>query len=340
MNTDLQEFSHKRFNILTGEWVLVSPHRAKRPWQGQNEDISNEQRPSHDINCYLCAGNKRINGEKNPKYKDVFVFTNDFAALQTTSPKFSVNEGLFKAESEQGICKVVCFSPDHSKSLADMALEDINKIVHTWQKEYTKLGNNDMINYVQIFENKGAVMGCSNPHPHGQIWGESSLPNEAYKKDKQQRDYFNKNKSSLLGDYLKQELETNERIIYQNDDFVVLTPFWAIWPFETMIIPKQQHANITTISEQESLGFADAISKITKAYDKLFECSFPYSSGIHQSPTNGETNAHWHWHMSFYPPLLRSATVKKFMVGYEMFGSPQRDITAEQAVYRLKSLIK
>ena len=340
MNTDLQDFSHKRFNILTGEWVLVSPHRAKRPWQGQNEAISNEERPSHDPNCYLCAGNTRINGEENPKYKDVFVFTNDFAALQTTSPKFSINEGLFKAESEQGICKVVCFSPDHSKSLADMALEDINKIVHTWQKEYTKLGNNDMINYVQIFENKGAVMGCSNPHPHGQIWGESTLPNEAYKKDKQQRDYFNKNKSSLLGDYLKQELETNERMIYQNDDFVVLTPFWAFWPFETMIIPKQQHANITNISEYESLGFADAISKITKAYDKLFECSFPYSSGIHQSPTNGETNVHWHWHMSFYPPLLRSATVKKFMVGYEMFGSPQRDITAEQAVYRLKSLIK
>ena len=340
MNTDLQDFSHKRFNILTGEWVLVSPHRSKRPWQGQNEAISNVQRPSYDPNCYLCAGNTRINGEENPKYKDVYVFTNDFAALQTTSPKFSINEGLFKAESEQGICKVVCFSPDHSKSLADMTVEDINKIVHTWQKEYTKLGNNDMINYVQIFENKGAVMGCSNPHPHGQIWGESSLPNEAYKKDKQQRDYFNKNKSSLLGDYLKQELETNERIIYQNDDFVVLAPFWAIWPFETMIVPKQQHANITKISEQENLGFADAISKITKAYDKLFECSFPYSSGIHQSPTNGETNVHWHWHMSFYPPLLRSATVKKFMVGYEMFGSPQRDITAEQAVYRLKSLIK
>ena len=340
MNTDLQDFSHKRFNILTGEWVLVSPHRAKRPWQGQNEAISNEERPSHDPNCYLCAGNTRINGEENPKYKDVFVFTNDFAALQTKSPKFSINEGLFKAESEQGICKVVCFSPDHSKSLADMALEDINKIVHTWQKEYTKLGNNDMINYVQIFENKGAVMGCSNPHPHGQIWGESSLPNEAYKKDKQQRDYFNKNKSSLLGDYLKQELETNERIIYQNDDFVVLAPFWAIWPFETMIVPKQQHANITKITQQENLGFADAISKITEAYDKLFECSFPYSSGIHQSPTNGKPNEHWYWHMSFYPPLLRSATVKKFMVGYEMFGSPQRDTTAEQAAYRLKSLIK
>ena len=340
MNTDLQDFSHKRFNILTGEWVLVSPHRAKRPWQGQNEAISNVQRPSYDPNCYLCAGNTRINGEENPKYKDVYVFTNDFAALQTTSPKFSINEGLFKAESEQGICKVVCFSPDHSKSLAGMAIEDINKIVNTWQKEYTKLAGNDMINYVQIFENKGAVMGCSNPHPHGQIWSQSTLPNEVDKKDQQQRAYFNKNKSSLLGDYLKQELETNERMIYQNDDFVVLTPFWALWPFETMIIPKQQHANITNISEYESLGFADAISKITKVYDKLFECSFPYSSGIHQSPTNGETNVHWHWHMSFYPPLLRSATVKKFMVGYEMFGSPQRDITAEQAAYRLKSLIK
>ncbi|MGY8919412.1 MAG: UDP-glucose--hexose-1-phosphate uridylyltransferase [Flavobacteriales bacterium] len=340
MNTDLQDFSHKRFNILTGEWVLVSPHRSKRPWQGQNEAISNVQRPSYDPNCYLCAGNTRINGEENPKYKDVYVFTNDFAALQTTSPKFSINEGLFKAESEQGICKVVCFSPDHSKSLAGMAIEDINKIVNTWQKEYTKLAGNDMINYVQIFENKGAVMGCSNPHPHGQIWSQSTLPNEVDKKDQQQRAYFNKNKSSLLGDYLKQELETNERMIYQNDDFVVLTPFWALWPFETMIIPKQQHANITNISEYESLGFADAISKITKVYDKLFECSFPYSSGIHQSPTNGETNVHWHWHMSFYPPLLRSATVKKFMVGYEMFGSPQRDITAEQAAYRLKSLIK
>ena len=340
MNQDLQDFSHNRFNIITGEWVLVSPHRAKRPWQGQNEAISNEERPSHDPNCYLCAGNTRINGQENPRYTDVFVFTNDFAALQTTSPRFSINEGLFKAQSEQGICKVICFSPDHSKSLADMAIEDINKIVTAWQKQYTKLGGNQRINYVQIFENKGALMGSSNPHPHGQIWSQSTLPNEVIKKDEQQRAYFNKNKSSLLGDYLKQELQTNERIIYQNDDFVVLTPFWAVWPFETMIVPKQQHTNITTISEQESVGFADAISKITKAYDKLFECSFPYSSGIHQSPTNGETNVHWHWHMSFYPPLLRSATVKKFMVGYEMFGSPQRDITAEQAAYRLKSLIK
>ena len=339
MDTNLQDYSHKRFNILTGEWVLVSPHRAKRPWQGQNEAVSNEQRPTHDSSCYLCAGNTRINGEENPKYEDVFVFTNDFAALQTTSPKFSVTEGLFKAESEQGICKVICFSPDHSKSLADMEVQDIDKVVKAWQKEYTELGAHEMINYVQIFENKGSVMGCSNPHPHGQIWSQSTLPNEVDKKDQNQKTYYNKNKSSLLGDYLDQELVANERIIYQNNHFVVLTPFWAVWPFETMIVSKTQKRNITELSDEESISFADAISKITRTYDKLFECSFPYSSGIHQSPTNGKSNDHWHWHMSFYPPLLRSATVKKFMVGYEMFGSPQRDITAEQAADRLRNLL-
>ena len=339
MNTNFQDYSHKRFNILTGEWVLVSPHRAKRPWQGQNEEISNEKHPTHDPNCYLCAGNTRVNGQENPKYEDVFVFINDFAALQTTSPKFAVNEGLFKAESEQGICKVICFSPDHSKSLADMSVENINKVVKTWQNQYTELGSNNMVNYVQIFENKGAVMGCSNPHPHGQIWSQSTLPNEVDKKDQRLKAYFSKNKSNLLGDYLKQELQANERIIYQNDAFVVLTPFWAVWPFETMIVPKKQCENITMISQQDSLNFADAISKTTKAYDKLFNCSFPYSSGIHQSPTNGEINDHWRWHMSFYPPLLRSASVKKFMVGYEMFGSPQRDITPEQAAKRLRDLI-
>ena len=192
MNTNFQDYSHKRFNILTGEWVLVSPHRAKRPWQGQNEEISNEKLPTHDPNCYLCAGNTRVNGEENPKYDDVFVFINDFAALQTTSPKFAVNEGLLKAESEQGICKVICFSPDHSKSLADMSVENINKVVKTWQNQYTELGSNNMVNYVQIFENKGAVMGCSNPHPHGQIWSQSTLPNEVDKKDQRLKAYFSK----------------------------------------------------------------------------------------------------------------------------------------------------
>ncbi|AJR03985.1 UDP-glucose--hexose-1-phosphate uridylyltransferase [Siansivirga zeaxanthinifaciens] len=339
MNTDLQDYSHKRFNVLTGEWVLVSPHRAKRPWQGQNEAVNNEVRPSHDKSCYLCAGNTRINGEINPDYKDVFVFTNDFAALQTSSKSFNVNDGLLIAQSEQGICKVICFSPDHSKSLADMAPKDIEKVVLTWQKEYKELGENPLINYVQIFENKGAVMGCSNPHPHGQIWSQSTLPNEVYKKDLQQRNYFETNKASLLKNYISQELIQKERIIFENEAFVVLVPFWAIWPFETMIVPKKHQTSILDIENTESLLFAEAIAVITKAYDKLFNTSFPYSSGIHQAPTNGEANSHWHWHMSFYPPLLRSATVKKFMVGYEMFGSPQRDITPEIAAKMVRDLV-
>ncbi|SDR68594.1 UDPglucose--hexose-1-phosphate uridylyltransferase [Polaribacter sp. KT25b] len=338
-NTNLQDYSHKRFNILTGEWVLVSPHRAKRPWQGQNEEISTEKRPAYDESCYLCATNTRINGEVNPDYKDVFVFTNDFAALQKDSPSFAVNDGLFKAQSETGICKVICFSPDHSKSLAQMEVADIKKVVNAWQKEYKELGGIDGINYVQIFENKGAVMGCSNPHPHGQIWSQSTLPNEVDKKDQHQKAYFEKNKTSLLGDYLKQELEAKERIIFENDDFVVLIPFWAVWPFEAMIAPKKAQKNILELSDSEAKDYAEAISVITQVYDKLFNTSFPYSSGIHQSPTDGEENEHWHWHMSFYPPLLRSATVKKFMVGYEMFGSPQRDITAEIAAKRLRDLL-
>ena len=339
MNTDLQDYSHKRFNILTGEWVLVSPHRAKRPWQGQNEALSKEVRPSYDESCYLCAGNTRINGEVNPKYQDVFVFTNDYSALQNDSKKFKIDDGLLRAQSEQGICKVICFSPDHSKSLADMDPQDITKVVNAWQNEYKSLGANPNINYVQIFENKGAVMGCSNPHPHGQIWSQSTLPNEVEKKDKQQQVYYNKHKSSLLGKYLKQELEKQERIIYENASFVVLVPFWAIWPFETMIVPKRAQKHILEMTDTEANLFAEAISVITKTYDKLFNTSFPYSSGMHQAPTNRDYNKHWHWHMSFYPPLLRSATVKKFMVGYEMFGSPQRDITAEIATQKLKELI-
>ena len=340
MNSELQDYSHKRFNILTGEWVLVSPHRAKRPWQGQEEEVNEDVRPSYDKKCYLCAGNERANGAINPNYDSVFVFTNDFAALQKDSNTFSLNEGLLKAESEQGICKVVCFSPDHSKSLAQMEISAIENVIETWKHEYIELGKIDTINYVQIFENKGAVMGCSNPHPHGQIWSQSTLPNEVSKKDNQQLKYFQENNSSLLKDYLDQELSKNERIIFKNDAFVVLVPFWAVWPFETMIIPKASQKSITDISSSDYTYFAEAISVLTRAYDELFKCSFPYSSGIHQAPTNGKNNNHWQWHMSFYPPLLRSATIKKFMVGYEMFGTPQRDITAEKAANLLRNLIK
>ena len=339
MKTNLQDYSHKRFNILTGEWVLVSPHRAKRPWQGQNEEVLEGDKVSYDQHCFLCAGNTRINGEKNPDYKDTFVFVNDFGALQQNSQEFSFDDGLLKAQSETGTCKVVCFSPDHSKGLADLQIDEIQKIIRVWQDEYQELGSNPSINYVQIFENKGAVMGCSNPHPHGQIWSQATLPNEVVKKDVQQLAYFKKHQKTLLEDYVSQELVSNERIIFENDAFIVLVPFWAVWPFETMIIPKAAQENILALTTKDEELFAEAISKITKAYDKIFNCSFPYSSGIHQAPINGKGHKHWHWHMSFYPPLLRSATVKKFMVGYEMFGMPQRDITAEKAATMIKELL-
>ncbi|OUR94579.1 galactose-1-phosphate uridylyltransferase [Flavobacteriales bacterium 34_180_T64] len=340
MTSEIQDYSHKRYNILTGEWVLVSPHRAKRPWQGQEESNVPNERPSYDANCFLCSGNTRANEAVNPNYQHVFIFTNDFSALQKNSKQFKIEDGLFQAQSEQGICKVVCFSPDHSKSLAELPIDDILHVVTVWQQEYINLGKLDTINYVQIFENKGAIMGCSNPHPHGQIWSQSSLPNEVIKKDTHQLEYFKTAKTSLLSDYLQQELIAKERVIFENEHFVILVPFWAIWPFETMIIPKAHQSSIQDLSQDESLHFAEAISIITKAYDRIFNCAFPYSSGIHQAPTNNKNNEHWHWHMSFYPPLLRSATIKKFMVGYEMFGSPQRDITAESASSLLKELIE
>ena len=339
MNEYLNDNSHRRLNILTGEWVLVSPQRAKRPWQGKNEVLPKKLTVSYDSDCYLCPGNTRINGAVNPDYKDVYVFQNDFAALQNNVKEFNLDNKLLKAKSEGGICKVICFSADHSKSLGEMNKKEILKVIEAWQTEYLLLGKEKNINYVQIFENKGEIMGCSNPHPHGQIWSQSSLPNEVIKKNTNQLNYFLNQQSSLLKDYLHQELKEKERIIYENKNCVVLVPFWAVWPFETMIIPKKHQQNISMLDVEEKKDFAEAILMITKTYDKLFECSFPYSSGIHQAPTDNKNNQHWHWHMSFYPPLLRSATVKKFMVGYEMFGMPQRDITPEQAALRLKALI-
>lgn len=334
----LQDQSHKRYNILTGEWMLVSPHRAKRPWQGAEEDDPISERENYDASCYLCPGNTRANGEVNPNYKDTFVFVNDFAALQQDVQDFNYEDGLLKATSEKGTCKVICFSPDHSKSLADMDVSQIQKVVQVWMKEYQEMGENPAINYVQIFENKGSIMGCSNPHPHGQIWSQRSLPNEIVKKDDKQRSYYEQNKRSLLLQYVQEELSHDKRIIYENDSFVILVPFWAVWPFETMIIPKEHQNHIGSMDSKTQSDFSDAISVITRKYDKVFNCSFPYSSGIHQAPTNGEKNEHWHWHMSFYPPLLRSATVKKFMVGYEMFAMPQRDITAESVASLLRGI--
>ncbi len=337
---DFSDNSHRRYNILTGEWILVSPHRAKRPWQGKEEDIVTEDRPSYDPTCYLCPGNERAGGEHNPEYTEPFAFTNDFAALKKDIPFEKFKDGLLVAETESGTCRVLCFSPDHSKTLPVMEESAITKVIALWQQEFKNLGSRDDINHVQIFENKGATMGCSNPHPHGQIWAQRSIPQEVQKKNKKLKEYWDDNGSSLLGDYLKQELKLRERILIETEHFVALIPYWAVWPYEAMIIPRIQHINILSLNEAEKKDYAKIIKALTTMYDNLFKISFPYSAGIHQAPTDGQERAEWHFHMSFYPPLLRSATVKKFMVGYEMFATPQRDITAEMAAETLRQLPK
>ncbi|MBP6557692.1 MAG: UDP-glucose--hexose-1-phosphate uridylyltransferase [Flavobacterium sp.] len=333
------EHPHRRYNPLLDEWILVSPNRAKRPWQGQKETVHEDNRPEHDKDCYLCAGNVRANGVKNPDYADCYVFENDFSALLTTEVNFENKaQSLFQLKPERGINKVVCFSPKHNLTLPEMEVEAIEKVVQTWKEQYIELGSHDFINYVQIFENKGSVMGCSNPHPHGQIWAQSSLPTQVEKTQKSLRTYYEKNKTSLLKDYLEQELKKEERIVLENEHFVVLVPFWATWPYETIIISKRHFGNIIAMSNEETKAFAEIIKGITVKYDNLFETSFPYSSGIHQAPTDRVSHPEWHFHMHFYPPLLRSATVKKFMVGYEMLGEAQRDISPEQSAKILRNL--
>ncbi len=339
-NFTIEDHPHKRLNPLTGDWILVSPHRSKRPWQGQVEKAVSDQRPGYDPTCYLCPGNERAGGKYNPQYKGTFVFTNDFSALLTDSPYGIVDEGsLFQAKSETGICKVICFSNDHSLTIPEMEVEDIRKVVDVWCNEYADLAGNEMINYVQIFENKGAIMGCSNPHPHGQIWSSSSVPTEPEKESKTQKEYFEKHGNTLLSDYLKAELGKKDRLVVENEHFVALVPYWAIWPFETMIISKRAVQNILQLTDEERTALADIYQKLTIKYDNLFEVSFAYSAGLHQAPTDGDDYPEWHLHMHFYPPLLRSASVKKFMVGYEMLATPQRDITAEQAAQRLRDLL-
>ena len=329
---------HRRYNILTGEWVLVSPHRTKRPWQGKVEKVAGATRPDYDPTCYLCPGNTRAGGHDNPSYTDTFVFTNDFAALKPDSSDSSFEKGLLKAAGERGICKVTCFSPDHSLTLPDMTVEALEKVVDMWQREYLELGALDFIQYVQIFENKGDVMGCSNPHPHGQIWAQSSIPQEVAKKAERQLQYWQQQERSLLADYLEQELAEGERLVCQNEDFVALVPFWAVWPYEAMILPRRHFQHIGQMTTGEKRSFAAVLKDLTQRFDRVFDTSFPYSSGMHQSPTDGKPHPEWHFHMAFYPPLLRSATVKKFMVGYELFANPQRDITAEMAAEKLRSL--
>ena len=337
MESKLNVQPHRRYNILTDEWVLVSPHRTKRPWQGKTDATVTVTKKPYDENCYLCPTNKRASGEVNMDYKGAYSFNNDFAALLPDTEEETYSDGLLKATTESGICRVVCFSPNHSLTLPLMSINEIQQVIKLWQKEYDALGSRPEINHVQIFENKGAIMGCSNPHPHGQIWAQRTIPEVVLKKQHQQQKYWDSHKRSLLSDYIQQEIELDQRILLKNDHFVVLVPYWAVWPYETMIVPIQHYQHINQLNDTEQVALAEVIKDLTTKYDNLFETSFPYSAGIHQSPTDYE-HPEWHFHMSFYPPLLRSAEIKKFMVGYEMFGNPQRDITAEQAAVTLKNL--
>ena len=335
----LTDHPHRRYNPLLDEWILVSPQRAKRPWQGQNEATSDEKKPEYDETCYLCPGNERITGGTNPKYENCYVFDNDFPALLKDEVSSDVaQEDLFKINPERGINRVICFSPKHNVTLAEMQVPEIENVVRVWKEQYLELGAISYINHVQIFENKGSVMGCSNPHPHGQIWAQSSLPSQVKRTQDNLLKYFQKTGKSLLKDYLESELQKKERIIAENEHFVLLVPFWATWPYETMIISKRHFSSIAEITEEEIKSYAEMIQIITVKYDNLFKTSFPYSAGIHQAPTDGLDHEEWHFHMHFYPPLLRSATVKKFMVGYELLAEAQRDLTAEQSAEILRNL--
>ncbi|WP_317131774.1 UDP-glucose--hexose-1-phosphate uridylyltransferase [Chryseobacterium sp. SN22] len=334
-----KQHPHRRYNPLLDEWILVSPQRANRPWQGQTEKRTEDKLPAHDENCYLCSGNVRVNGERNPEYKGVYVFNNDFGSLIKEEVESSFkSSGFFILQPERGINRVICFSENHSLTLPEMEVDDIKNVVDIWQKQYEELGSLDYISHVQIFENKGQTMGCSNPHPHGQIWAQSSIPSIISKTQENLKKYFEKNGTSLLQDYVKKELENGERIILENEDFVALVPFWAVWPYEMMVVSKRKIENLLHFSKAEKLSLASIIKDLTIKYDNLFEISFPYSAGIHQSPTDGKAHPEWHFHMHFYPPLLRNAEVKKFMVGYEMLAEPQRDITPEQSAEILKGL--
>ena len=341
----LLEQPHRRFNPLTQEWVLVSPHRARRPWLGQVEKVPPENLPAYDPACYLCPGNARAGGHQNPSYTSTFVFDNDFSALllpeqsaSTSSDPLPGPPALFRAESASGICRVVCFSPRHDLTLPQMSQAEVACVLRTWSEQTQELGSLDFINYVQVFENKGAIMGCSNPHPHSQIWAVSHLPVEPAKELAAQQSYLKQQGSCLLCDTLAAERRSGERIVAENDHFTALVPFWAVWPFELLVIAHRHSGSLPELDDAELSALADLLRRVTARYDNLFEISFPYSMGFHQAPSDGEAHPEWHLHAHFYPPLLRSATVRKFMVGFEMLAMPQRDLTPETAAARLRQL--
>ena len=329
--------THRRFNPLTREWVLVCGDRTARPWQGAEEAIVADNLPSYVDDCYLCPGNQRASGDVNPNYQTTYVFTNDFSALKPSEslPKLKTTD-LFQQQAATGICRVVCFSPQHNLTLANMSIEAITSVLNIWQQQFIELSAD--YQWVQIFENKGAIMGCSNPHPHGQIWASNFLPNEMVKEQQAQQLYYKEQQRKLLLDYAEQELQHRDRIVEENEYWLVVVPYWAVWPFETLLLPKISIANWASITTEQIESLAAILKTFLGRYDKLFSVSFPYSMGWHCAPLHEGTDDVWQLHAHFYPPLLRSATVKKFMVGYEMLAEPQRDFTPEQAAKLLREV--
>ena len=328
---------HRRYNPLLDEWVLVSPHRLERPWQGQVEKPHAPTRPAYDPGCYLCPGNLRANGERNPAYGATYAFDNDFPALLPDAPSAPpAADDLFVAEPQPGRCRVVCFSPRHDLTLARMDTAGIRAVVDTWVEEVDRLARERGIRYAQVFENKGAAMGCSNPHPHGQIWASATVPHIPARKLAMQRRYAERHGRDLLGDYLTRELALGDRVACRNDAWAAVVPFWAVWPFETMVMPVRKVDDLRALESDERDQLADILRRLTARYDNLFQCSFPYSMGWHGRPLDGQACPGCRLHAVFFPPLLRSASVRKFLVGYEMTGEPQRDLTAESAAERLR----
>jgi UDPglucose--hexose-1-phosphate uridylyltransferase len=337
----LTEDPHRRLNPLTNEWVVVSPNRTARPWQGDLAPPDANTALQYDPECYLCPGNSRAGGARNPAYSSTFVFDNDFAALKKDTPTahLDLNDaGLLVAESERGLCRVMCFTPRHDKTLASMDCKEIELVVRAWQQQFRELGEIDIVRHVQIFENRGAMMGASNPHPHCQIWGTESIPQEPSKELACQKNYLRARGRCLLCDYIELEGREKTRVVCENNRFVAVVPFWAVWPFEILLCSRRHISSMDKFADNDIGELSVILKQITSTYDKVFSAPFPYSMGFHQSPTDRAEHSEWHFHAHFYPPLLRSATIRKFMVGFEMLGTPQRDITAEVAAERLRVL--
>lgn len=330
---------HRRLNLLTGEWVLVSPHRMGRPWQGETGASAHVDALSHDPDCYLCAGNTRVGGVRNPDYKGVWVFDNDFPAILSADEGVAESDDALLVQApESGVCRVICYTPDHAKTMALMTATETRAVVDVWTSQWRDLSSRDDIGAVTIFENRGAMMGASNPHPHGQIWATASVPSELATEAARQRDYFAQHGREMLTDYLARELAAGARVVYANAGFVVLVPFWAAWPFETLVLPRRAVACLDDLTDGEADLLADALHHLTAAYDRVFDAPFPYTMGLHQRPTKSGDQG-FVFHMHFFPPLLRSATVRKFMVGFEMLAMAQRDMTPEAAAERLRAVI-